>query len=267
MLYLASTPSLAQSKPSLQKDPETLNTTYWGNPIPIPDPRHPSFISNILRGLSHASIIAGDQVLLIEIVTAPPTIRASSSVGEFTSIQLFVLIASRAEIACLSSRQPWGAWDLDFSYREPVSPGQYMGIPIWALRGYDQWRAFRALPASFGPWLIVFLRVAIVAHRPELIWFFGNGERDRCALVFRDPDDIWHVHIEPVSVCASYIALANVSIPLTFWLDENNANLSSTSSNLLPSAAGTNTTQVAVPMRKFDGFNTTDGDYQLEATS
>ena len=267
MLYLASEPSLAQSESNLQMNTKTLNTTYWGNPNPIPDPRYPSFISNVLRGLSHASIIAGHQVPLIEIVTALPTIRASSSVGDFTSIQLFVLIASTAEIACLSSRQPWGAWDLDFRYKEPVSPGQYMGIPIWALRGYDQWKAFRALPASFGPWLIVFLRVGIVAHRPELIWFFGNGERDRCALVFRDPDDVWHVHIEPLSVCGSYIAPANVSIPLTFLLDENNANLSSTSSNLLPSAAGTNATQVAVPMRKLDGFNETDGDYQLVATN
>ena len=258
MLYLASTPSLAQSEPSLQMNPKTLNTTYGGNPNPIPDPRYPSFISNVLRGLSHASIIAGHQVPLIEIVTSLPTRRASFSVGDFTSIQLFVLIESTAEVACLSSRQPWGAWDLSFSYREPVSPGQsYMGIPIWALGGYDQWKAFRAVPTSFGPWLFVFLRIGLVAHRPILMWFFGNGERDSCALVFRDPDDVWHVHIEPLSVCGSYIVPANVT----------NINLSSTSSNLLPSAAGTNATQVAVPMRKLNGFNETDGDYQLVATS
>ena len=260
MLSLARTPSLARSDPNLQKNPETLNTTYWANPNPIPDPRYPSFISNVLRGLSHASIIAGHQVPLIEIVTGLPTRRASSSVGDFTSIQLFVLIESTAEMACLSSRQPWGAWDPGFSHRAPVSPGQYMGIPIWALRRYDQWKAFRAVPASFGPWLIVFLRIGIVAHRPIPIWFFGNGERDRCALVFRDPDDIWHVHLEPLSVCGSYIVPANVSIPRAFLLDENDTNLSSTSSNLLPSAAGTNATQVAVPMQKLDGFSETDGE-------
>ena len=267
MLYLASTPSLAQSEPNLQMNPETLNTTYWGNPNPTPDPRYPSFISNVLRGLSHASIIAGHQVPLIGIVSGLPTRRASSSVGDFTSIQLFVLIASTAEVACLSSRQPWGAWDLSFSYREPASSGQYMAIPIWELEHYDQWKAFRALPASFGPWLIVFLRIGIVAHRPVLTWFFGNGERDRCALVFRDPDDTWYVHVEPISLCASYISPANVSIFQTFLLDDANTNFSSTSSNLLPSAARTNATQVAVPMQKLDEFNKTDGDYQLVATS
>ena len=267
MLYLASTQSLARSEPNLQMNPETLHKTYWGNPNPIPDPRYPSFISNVLRGLSHASFIAGHQVPLIEIVSGLPTRRAGSSVGDFTSIQLFVLIASTAEVACLSSRQPWGAWESSFSYREPASPGQYMAIPIWELGHYDQWKAFHALPASFGPWLIVFLRIGIVAHRPVLIWFFGNGERDRCALVFRDPDDTWHVHIEPISLCASYISPANVSILQTFLLDDANTNFSSTSSNLLPSAAGTNATQVAVPMQKFDGFNETDGDYQLVATS
>lgn len=268
MLYLASTPSLAQSESKHQMNSGTINTTYRGSPnLSSTDPRNPPFLSNVFRGLDIANGIVGYQMPLIEIVTGIASGRASSSVGDFTSIQLFFFIASTAEIACLSSKQPWGEWETTFSYREPVSSGQHREIPIYRLRNYDQRRAFGAVPTSYGPWLIVFLRVGIVANRPVLIWFFGNPERDRCALVIRNNDDTWYFYVEPISTCRSYGLPANVSVPLTFLLDDANTTFSSSSSNLPPSTTGIEATQVASPMQKLDGLNQTDGDYQLVATS
>ena len=266
MLYLASTRSLAQSERNLQMNSSTINMTYGGGPDPSTDPRDPSFISNVLHGLDIASRIAGYQVPLIEIVTGVPSRRQSSSVGDFTSMQLFVLIMP-SEIACISSMQPWGTWEGRLSYKRRAIPGLDVAIPIWKLREYDQWLAFRALPASFGPWSIIYLREGIVAPQTILTWYFRNDERDRCVLVFRNPNLTWNVHAAPISICGWYGLPANMSVPRTFLLDDANTNFSSSTSNLPPSTAGTNATQVALNMQKLDGFNETDGDYQLVATS
>ncbi len=267
MLYLASTPSLAHSEPNFQVNARSINTTYSENPNPSHDTRYPSFISNVFKGLDVANTLVGHPVPLVEIVTSiPPGSRPSSKVRDFKSIQLFVHLASTAEIACLSSRQPWGKWESDFSYRRPISPEQVVTIPIPSLHAYDQWRAFSSLPASLGPWLTVFLRARIVEHRSVLGWYFGNPETGRCALLLRNPDSTWYVHAEPMSICQSYQLPANVSVPQTFSLDDANTNFSS-SSNPPPSAAGTNAPQVALPMQGVDGFNKTEGNYKLVATS
>ena len=267
MLYLASTPSLAQSERNLQTNSSTINMTYWGDPNPSTDPRDPSFISNVLHGLDIASRLAGYQVPLIQILTGVPSRRQSSSVGDFRSMLLYVFIMPTGEIACLSSSQPWGTWQGRFSYRRPATPARDMAIPIWKLREYDQWLAFHALPASVGPWSVVFLRVGIVAHQTILTWYFSNDERHSCHLVFRNPNQTWNVYAAPTSVCGSFGLPANVSVPQTFLLNDANTNFSSLPSNLPPSTAGTNATQVALSMQKLDEFNETDGDHQLIATS
>ena len=266
MLYLASTRSLAQSERNLQMNSSTISMTYGGDPNPSTDPRDPSFISNVLHGLDIASRIAGYQVPLIEIVTGVPSRRQSSSVGDFASMQLFVLMPT-GEIACISSMQPWGSWEGRLSYKRRAIPGLDIAIPVWQLREYDQWLAFRALPISFGPWSIVYLRVGIVAPYTILTWYFRNDEIERCVLVFRNPNQTWNVHVAPISICGWYGLPANVSVSRTFLLDDANTSISSSTSNLPPSTAGTNATQVASTLQKLDGFNETDGDYQLVATS
>ena len=267
MLYLASTSSLAQTEQNLQVNSGIINTTYWGNPNPYrPDPRRPSFLSNVLQGLDVARRIVGHAVLLVEVVTGTPSIRPSSLVGDFTSIQLLVLLEPEAELACISSRQAWGSWEGGFRYRRRISPEQVVAIPIWQIQDYDQWQAFRAIPANLGPWLIVFLRIGIVLRQSVLIWYFGNSETDICVVAWRDRDHSWHLQAEHISVCLSYGLPANVSVSQTFLLDDANTNLSS-SSNLLPSTAGTNATQVASPLQKLDGFNETEGDDELLATN
>ena len=266
MLYLASKPSLTRSEPNLQVNSRAINTTYWESPNPGPDPRHPTFISEVLHGLDIARTLVGYQPPLVEIVTGIPSRRPSSNLGDFTSIQLLVFLAATAEVACLSSRQPWGTWERRFIYRRPISPEQEMTIPIFKLEDYDQWKAFHALEASSGPWLVAFLHNAIVIHRSVLIWYFANPETGRCALVLRNADSTWYVHDQTISICQSYQLPANVSVPQTFLLDDANTNFSS-SSNLPPSTAGTNATKVALPMQKYDVFNETEGNYELVATS
>ena len=267
MLYLASTSSLAQTEQNLQVNSGIINTTYWGTPNPYyPDPRRPSFLSNVLQGLDVARRIVGHAVLLVEIVTFTPSILPSSRVGDFTSVQLLVLLEPEAELVCISSRQPWGSWEGEFRYRRAISPEQVVTIPIWRIQEYDQWRAFRAIPGNLGPWLIVFLRIGIVVRQSILIWYFGNPETNICVVAWRNPNYSWHLQVEPISMCMSYGLPANVSVPQTFLSDDANTNFSS-SSNLPPSTAGTNATQVALPMQRLDGFNETGGGDELVATS
>ena len=267
MLCLASTSIFARSEPKIQVNTGTINTSYWGNPAPNPDPRYPRFISNIHCGLLIASRIVGYTVPLVEIVTSIPDGGPSSSVGNFTAIKLFVYLQSTGEVAGLYSGEQWGTWNTYFSSGRRFLPERDQIIPIWKLRDYDQWQAFRALPALSGPWYVIFLRMeALEAHGTVPIWFFGNPVMDRCKMVLRNPDGSWLVHGEPRSRCGSNRLPANVSFPQTFLLDDANNNVSSSSNLPLPTG-GTDAPQVALPVQDLDGFNETDGDFEQVATS
>ncbi len=266
MLCLASMSSLTRSEPNLHVNTRTTNTTDWGNPFPTQDPRHPRFISNVLRGLDGVRSIVGHTVPLVEIVTNPRGGNPSSCVGDFTSIRLLVHLESTAEVAGLFSRERWGSWYSYFSYRRPFLPEQDKIIPLWVLEDYDQWEAFSVVPALSGPWNFVSLRMgALVAHHSVPIWFFGNIMSDICTFALRNPDSSWYVHSTPMSTCGSNRLPANVSVPQTFLLDDANNNVSSSSYLPLPTA-GTDAPEVALTIQNHDGFNETNGRFEQIAT-
>lgn len=272
MLYLASTSSLARSEPDLQINSQTINTTLPGNTISVADPRHPPFLANIIRGLTTARILVRQPVALLEIATVVPSGHASSNVGDFTKIYLYVHVQNTDQIAVLCSSQPWGTWDQSFTGSRPIVPGVDRIIPFVDITRYDQIHAFRALPPGLGPWYIVFLRMeTIQAPVSEPIWHFGNPELRRCTYAFMLADGNWYVGVEPVWRCDWSRIPGNVLVPQAASLSGANNNVtsfsSSSSSNLPLSTAGSNSSEVALPTQDQDSINETNEDLGLEETS
>ena len=268
VLYLASTLNLALSETDLQVNSRTINTTYSENRIP--DPRDPSFLYNVGRGLNIARTLVPNYVALslVEISTVVPSGYPSSSVGDFTKIFLSIYLQVTGEIAILSSSQPWGTWAQNFSSTRPMDPQLDRIIPFQGIAHYDQIDAFNALPADLGPWYIVFLRMGITPTRVIVpIWHFGNPEVGRCTFTFLRPDGSWYVWGEPLWRCEWSRLPANVSVSQAFSLPDANNNVTSSSSDLPISTAGSNVGEVASSTQNYDSINETNGDFERVGTS
>lgn len=266
LLWLASTLNLALSETDLQVNSPTINTTHSENRIP--DPRDPSFLTNVRRGLNIARTLSPLDVALVEISTAVPSGYPSSSVGDFTKIFLFVYVQATGEIAVLPSSQPWGTWAQNFTYSRPMVPGLDRIIPSQGFAHYDQINAFNALPADLGPWLIVFLRMGITPTGVVVpIWYFGNSEVGRCTFAYLKADGSWYVWGEPLWRCEGFRLTANVSVPQAFSLADVDNNVTSSSSNLPLSTAGSNVNEVALSTQNHDSSNETNRGFERVATS
>ena len=273
-LCLVSSSSLARSETDLQINSRTINTTLPGNTISVVDPRDPPFLANVLRGLSIARTLVGHPVALIEIATVVPSGYASSYVGDFTKIYLYVHVQITDEVAVLCSSQPWGTWDRRFSGSRPAIPGVDRVIPFVDIARYDQIIAFHTLPPGSGPWYVVFLRVeTIQGQTSEPIWHFGNPEIRRCAYAFPLPDGSWYVESEWVWRCDWARIPGNVPVPQASLFSGANNNVTSSSSstssssNLPLSTVGSNSSEVALPTQDHDSINETNGGLELGATS
>ena len=264
VLYLASTLNLALSETDLQVKSRTINTTHSENWIP--DPRHPSFLYNVGRGLGIARTLVGHPVSLVDISTVTPSGHPGSSAGDFTKMFLYVYIPVTGEIALLASSFPWGTWAQSFSSSRPMVPRLDRIIPFEYITHYDQINAFNALPADLGPWDVISLRMGTIWTPVSVpIWYFGNQEISRCTFVFLSPDGTWYVGGEPVWRCMW--SPPNMSLPRAFPLADANNNVTSSSSNLPLSTPGSNVSEVALSTQNHDSINKTNGDFERVGTS
>ena len=265
VLYLASTLNLALSETDRQVYSRTINTTYSENRIS--DPRDPSFLVNVARGLNVAEALLGHPVALVDISTVTLNGNPSSNVGDFTKIFLSVYVQVTGEIAVLASSQTWGNWSESFSSSRPMVPGLDRIIPSRRIANYDQINAFNALPADLGPWYIVFLRMGTIQTPVSApIWYFGNPEIDRCTFAFRNWDGTWYVGGEPLWMCMWPQLPANVSLPQAFSLADAKNN-GTTSSNIPLPTAGSDVSEVALSTPNHDSSNKTNGGFEWVATS
>ena len=248
ILYLASASSLALSDTDLQVNPRTVNTTHSGNPTSGPDPRDPSFINNVVRGIGIARSLVGHPVALVEISTVVPSGYPSSDPGDFTRMFLFLYIQVTQEVAILASGQRWGTWDHNFESSRPALAAVDQIIPFEQITRYDQIHAFNALPAELGPWYIIFLRIGTIReHVAVPIWHFGNPQMSRCTLATRNRRGRWwYVGGEPNWRCAQPRSPGNVSVPQSFSLADVNDKVTSSSSNFPLSIAGSNASEAGL---------------------
>ena len=248
ILYLASASSLALSETDLQVNPRTINTTHSGNPTSGPDPREPSFISNVVRGIDVARRLVGCPVDVVEILTVSPSGYPSSYAGDFTQMFLFLYIQVTQEVAILASGQQWGTWDQTFHSSRPALPLVDQVIPFEQVVRYNQGDAFNAVPGELGPWYLVFLRIGTIReHLAVPIWHFGNPQMGRCTLAtVNRAGRWWYVRGEPNWMCAPLRSPGNKSVPQSFSLADVNDKVTSSSSNSPLSIAGRNASEAGL---------------------